>query len=213
MQGRLVAGAQTGRRRGCRQKMGRAEGGGRQRVPNLGGGIPFASDCGRGAPPGCQGHAAGLGPGPTALRLLTPTTGPARRGAPGEPSSGDQRSTPGPVAAGRSAGDDYAGAAVACRGERGSAVRAKDELSRRDKALLEGSYDCVDRVALNAYSSPATLRAGSGPGGGSGTRARTPSSTTPTWSARPGASRGACVPGGRPTASPLSTAGPANGSI
>lgn len=33
-------------------------------------------------------------------------------------------------------------------------MRAKDELSRRNKALLEGSYDCVDRVVLNAYMPP-----------------------------------------------------------
>jgi hypothetical protein len=30
-------------------------------------------------------------------------------------------------------------------------MRARDELSRRHKALLEGSYDCADRVVLNAY--------------------------------------------------------------
>lgn len=33
-------------------------------------------------------------------------------------------------------------------------MRARDELSRRNKALLEDSYDCVDRVVLNAYMSP-----------------------------------------------------------
>ena len=38
--------------------------------------------------------------------------------------------------------------------ERGTAVRSRDELSRRNKALLEDSYDCVDRVVLNAYMSP-----------------------------------------------------------
>jgi hypothetical protein len=32
-------------------------------------------------------------------------------------------------------------------------MRAIDELARRNEALLEGSYDCVDRVVLNAYMS------------------------------------------------------------
>ena len=33
-------------------------------------------------------------------------------------------------------------------------MRAKDELGKRHRALLEGSYDCVDRVVLNAYMVP-----------------------------------------------------------
>lgn len=33
-------------------------------------------------------------------------------------------------------------------------MRARDELGRRHRALLEGSYDCVDRVVLNAYMPP-----------------------------------------------------------
>ena len=32
-------------------------------------------------------------------------------------------------------------------------MRARDELSRRNRGLLEGGYDCVDRVVLNAYMS------------------------------------------------------------
>jgi hypothetical protein len=32
-------------------------------------------------------------------------------------------------------------------------VRAKDDLTRRHAGLLEGSYDCVDRLVLNAYLS------------------------------------------------------------
>ena len=46
--------------------------------------------------PGRELVGSGRSPGSTPLLLLTPTTGSARRGAPGEPSSGDQRSTPAP---------------------------------------------------------------------------------------------------------------------
>ena len=40
-------------------------------------------------------------------------------------------------------------------GAYGRGVRAKDDLSRRydRENLLEGSYDCVDRVVLNGYLS------------------------------------------------------------
>ena len=31
-------------------------------------------------------------------------------------------------------------------------MRARDDLGRRGKALLKGSYDCFDRVVLNAHT-------------------------------------------------------------
>jgi hypothetical protein len=41
-----------------------------------------------------------------------------------------------------------------------------DGLSTLYQDLLDGSYDCVDRIVLNAYFLWAMIRAGSGYGGG-----------------------------------------------
>jgi hypothetical protein len=53
-----------------------------------------------------------------------------------------------------------------------------DEFCARFGDLLTGSYDCVDRIVLNAYFSLGHSRAGSGPGGGDGTLTATRTSTT-----------------------------------
>lgn len=44
-----------------------------------------------------------------------------------------------------------------------------DEFSQRYGKLLTGSYDCVDRIVLNAYFSLSITRAGFAPGGGGST--------------------------------------------
>ena len=41
-----------------------------------------------------------------------------------------------------------------------------DGLSTRYQDLLGGSYDCVDRIVLNAYFRMGMIRAGFGSGGG-----------------------------------------------
>jgi len=41
-----------------------------------------------------------------------------------------------------------------------------DELTERYWNLLDGCYDCVDRIVLNAYNSLCYSPAGFGPGGG-----------------------------------------------
>jgi hypothetical protein len=46
-----------------------------------------------------------------------------------------------------------------------------DDFSERYGDLLTGSYDCVDRIVLNAYFPLGTTRAGSGSGGGGCTAA------------------------------------------
>ena len=58
--------------------------------------------------------------------------------------------------------------------------RVADDFAERYGDLLTGSYDCVDRVVLNAYSRWAITRAGSGAGGGGCTAAATTSSMTRT---------------------------------
>jgi hypothetical protein len=54
-----------------------------------------------------------------------------------------------------------------------------DDFCERYGDLLTGSYDCVDRIVLNAFLSVGTTRAGSGAGGGGCTAA-----PTTTWTAR-----------------------------
>jgi hypothetical protein len=44
-----------------------------------------------------------------------------------------------------------------------------DEFSLRYSDLVTGSYDCVDRIVLNAFSRSGTTLAGCGCGGGAGT--------------------------------------------
>jgi len=41
-----------------------------------------------------------------------------------------------------------------------------DDFTGRYGDLINGSYDCVDRVVLNAFFPVGTIRAGSGAGGG-----------------------------------------------
>ena len=97
-------------------------------------------------------------------------------------------------------------------GEGRRTVRARDELRKRHKALLEGSYDCVDRVVLNAYMAPCHS-----PGGSrawwrlwhEGSDAQLDDTHLIRLA---GGSRGGCGPGGRPTACRSSTARPENGS-
>jgi hypothetical protein len=48
-----------------------------------------------------------------------------------------------------------------------------DEFTERYADLLTGSYDCVDRIVLNAYFRSGTTRAGSGSGGDAGMRTAT----------------------------------------
>jgi hypothetical protein len=55
-----------------------------------------------------------------------------------------------------------------------------DELRKRYEDLLTGSYDCVDRIVLNAYFSMATTRVDSGSGGASCTGVATSTSMTRT---------------------------------
>ena len=55
-----------------------------------------------------------------------------------------------------------------------------DDFSLRYGDLLTGSYDCVDRIVLNAFFPLGYTRAGCGCGGGAGTTTATPSWTTPT---------------------------------
>jgi hypothetical protein len=55
-----------------------------------------------------------------------------------------------------------------------------DDFSERYGDLLTGSYDCVDRIVLNAYFSIGHNPAGSGAGGGGCTRAVMTSWTTRT---------------------------------
>jgi len=55
-----------------------------------------------------------------------------------------------------------------------------DDFCERYGDLLAGSYDCVDRIVLNAYFPLGHNRAGSGPGGGGCMTARTSSWTTRT---------------------------------
>jgi hypothetical protein len=47
-----------------------------------------------------------------------------------------------------------------------------DDFAERYRDLLTGSYDCVDRIVLNAYYPLGIVRAGSGSGGGGGTAIR-----------------------------------------
>ena len=54
-----------------------------------------------------------------------------------------------------------------------------DEFSERYGDLLTGSYDCVDLIVLTAYYPLGPTRAGSGCGGGVGTR-----TVTSSWTAR-----------------------------
>lgn len=85
-------------------------------------------------------------------------------------------------------------------------MRAQDELTRRNKALLEGSYDCVDRVVLNAY-----MPICHSPGGfrcwwrawHEGSDAELDDTHLVAW---PGASAAACGAGPLPRASPSPTA-------
>jgi hypothetical protein len=55
---------------------------------------------------------------------------------------------------------------------------ADDKFSLRYSDLLIGSYDCVDRIVLNAFFSLGHHRAGFAPGGGAGTATAAPSWTT-----------------------------------
>jgi len=55
-----------------------------------------------------------------------------------------------------------------------------DEFSARYGDLLTGSYDCVDRIVLNAYFTLGHTRAVSGPGGEGFTTTVTRTWTTPT---------------------------------
>jgi hypothetical protein len=55
-----------------------------------------------------------------------------------------------------------------------------DLFSERCSDLLVGSYDCVDRIVLNAYSLWGIRRAASGRGGGVGTATAISSWTTRT---------------------------------
>ena len=48
-----------------------------------------------------------------------------------------------------------------------------DDFSKRYGDLLTGSYDCVDRIVLNAYYPLGHNPAGSGCGGGAATETRT----------------------------------------
>jgi hypothetical protein len=52
-----------------------------------------------------------------------------------------------------------------------------DDFAERYGDLLAGSYDCVDRVVLNAFFSIGHNPGGSGPGGGGCTAAATASWT------------------------------------
>ena len=53
-----------------------------------------------------------------------------------------------------------------------------DDLSAHYAGLVAGSYDCVDRIVVNAYYPLGHNPAGSGCGGGAGmTTATTPSTT------------------------------------
>ncbi len=58
--------------------------------------------------------------------------------------------------------------------------RMTDLLSERCGDLLTGSYDCPDRIVLNAYYSMGMRRAASGCGGGVGTTTAMRSWTTRT---------------------------------
>jgi hypothetical protein len=57
---------------------------------------------------------------------------------------------------------------------------SSDEFSLRYSDLVTGSYDCVDRIVLNAFYRWGITRAGCGCGGDAGTATATPSWTTPT---------------------------------
>ena len=54
-----------------------------------------------------------------------------------------------------------------------------DDFSLRYGDLLTGSYDCVDRIVLDAFFPLGYQPAGYAPGGGGCTTAATPNWTTP----------------------------------
>ena len=55
-----------------------------------------------------------------------------------------------------------------------------DECSLRYSDLVTGSYDCVDRIVLNAFFPLGHRPGGFAPGGDADTATATPSWTTPT---------------------------------